>query len=186
MYVISFLLIFLKKTSFFFLRAETPPNTPQRARTAAQQLERSNRTLDSPQRHRTPHQPTPPLIPPLNFNVPPPPPVVIPGDDPFALPAPAPEPVRFNGHQYQHLPQHLAEALQNLAPVPAPPQRRGRGRGISHAHIPPNPPVSYIYISMEFIRVIFEIASSIPNPSPSSEPRSGSGSYTTLATSWSR
>ena len=150
----SFFLFLLK--ILFFIRAETPPNTPQRARAAAQQLERSNRTLDSPQRHRTPHRPTPPLIPPLNFNVPPPPPaVIVAGDDPFALPAPAPEPVHFNGRQYQHLPQHLAEALQNLAPVPAPLQGRGQGQGqgIAHAHarFPPNPPVSYLPIYSEFI-----------------------------------
>jgi hypothetical protein len=66
--------------------------------------------------------------------------VVIPGDDPFALPTPAPEPVHFNGRQYQHLPQHLAEALRNLASVPAPLQGRGRGRGIAHA------PVSNVFV----------------------------------------
>lgn len=94
--------------------AETPPNTPQRARIAAQQRERSNRTLDSPQRHRTPHHTISPPILPLHFNIPPPPPVAVPGDDPFAIPAPVCEPVDFNGHQYRHLPQHLAEALRNL------------------------------------------------------------------------
>ncbi|KAJ7626197.1 hypothetical protein FB45DRAFT_1005334 [Roridomyces roridus] len=35
----------------------TPPNTPQCIRIAAQQQERENRTLDSPQRHRTPALP---------------------------------------------------------------------------------------------------------------------------------
>jgi hypothetical protein len=143
-----FIFIFKKK---LFVRAETPPNTPQRARIVAQQLERSNRTLDSPQRHRTPHHPVPPLIPPLNFNVPPPPPVVVAGDDPFALPAPAPEPVHFNGRQYRHLPQHLAEAIQNLAPVPAPLRGRGRGRGIAQAQTPPNPPVSYLFMYIQYI-----------------------------------
>ena len=112
--------------------AETPPNTPQRVRIAAQRLERSNRTLDSPQTHRTPHQAIAPLIQPLHFNVvPPPPSVVVPGDDPFAVPAqvaPVNGPVQFNGHQYRHLPQHLTEALQNLAPL-APPGGQGRGRG---------------------------------------------------------
>ena len=117
--------------------AETPPNTPQRARIAAQQRERSNRTLDSPQRHRTPHHTISPPILPLHFNIPPPPPVAVPGDDPFAIPAPVCEPVDFNGHQYRHLPQHLAEALRNLQSEPPPPLRRGQGRG----HIPPVPPL---------------------------------------------
>ena len=86
--------------------AETPPNTPQHARIAAQQRDRSSRTLDSPQRHRVPYRANSPPIPPLNFNIPPPPPLVVHGDDPFAIPAPVHEPVHFNGHQYQHLPQH--------------------------------------------------------------------------------
>ena len=111
--------------------AETPPNTPQRARIAAQQHERSNRTLDSPQRHRTPHQGTR-QIPALNFNVPLPPPVVVPGDDPFAVP------VQNAPVQYQHLPQHLADALRNLPPEP-PARGGGRGRG----RIPPAPVHQY-------------------------------------------
>ena len=49
----------------------TPPNTPRRARIAAQRNERDERTMDSPQRRRIP--PAPPLF----FN------------------APAPNPVRF-------------------------------------------------------------------------------------------
>ena len=93
--------------------AETPPNTPQRVRVAAQQLDRSNRTLDSPQRRRTPHQAVPPLIPPLRFEVPPPV-----GGDPFAVAPVVGGPVNFNGHQYHHLPQHLAQAVRNLQPNP--------------------------------------------------------------------
>ena len=97
--------------------------TREGRRTMEKVLENTVRdTLDSPQQHRQPHQPIPPQIPPLRFNVPPPPEVNVPGDDPFALPAPAPEPVQFNGRQYQHLPPHLAEGLQGLAPVPAPPE----------------------------------------------------------------
>ena len=143
-----FLVIKLKLTLFY--RAETPPNTPQRARIAAQQLDRSNRTLDSPQRHRTPHQANPPHIPPLRFNGPPPPPppplplVAIPEDDPFAVPAsvvPGHGPVHFNGHQYQHLPQHLTDALRNVHPEPPARRGRGRGRGRGQGHIPPVPPV---------------------------------------------
>jgi hypothetical protein len=116
-------------------RPETPPNTPQRVRAAARQNERNNRTLDSPQHHRTPHQPVQPHIPPLQFGgipLPQHPPLpgnmVIP-DDPFALPAQVPAAVHFNGHQYGHLPQHLAQQLQNLPPVPLPLLHQGQGRG---------------------------------------------------------
>jgi hypothetical protein len=43
---------------------------PQRARIAAQQNERDERTMDSPQRRRIPPQVPPPVIPPLLFNIP--------------------------------------------------------------------------------------------------------------------
>ena len=139
MYVNFFFLFFFCYKSIFY--RETPLNTPQHAHITAQWLERSNWTLDSPQWHRTPHQVIPPPIPPLCLNVPPPPPEVIPGDDPFAFPAsvPVPQagPVEFNGCQYHHLPPVLAEAIQNLAPPPAPPRGRGQDRG--HAHIPARP-----------------------------------------------
>jgi hypothetical protein len=106
--------------------AETPPNTPQRARAAARQNERTNRNLDSPEHRRTPDHPDHPPIAPLQFNIPIPQPVPFPRnavipDDPFA---PAPAPVQ----QYRHLPQHLAQQLQNL-PALAPVRGRGRGRG---------------------------------------------------------
>src|SRR5271168_352284 len=116
-------------------RPETPPNTPQRVRAAARQNERNNRTLDSPQHHRTPHQPLHPRIPPLQFNnvpvpqAPPPPQDAIPPDDPFAQPAP----VHFNGHQYHHLPPELAQGLQNLNALPSG-RGRGRGRGRGHGY----------------------------------------------------
>ena len=109
--------------------------------------------MDSPQRHRTPHQANPPHRPPLRFNGPPPPPppplplVAIPEDDPFTVPAlvvPGHGPVHFNGHQYQHLPQHLADALRNLQPEPPVLGRgrgKGKGRGRGQGHIPPVPPV---------------------------------------------
>jgi hypothetical protein len=133
---------FLLLIKLIFYRAETPPNTPRRARIAAQQLERSNRTLDSPQRHRTPHQAILPPIPPLQFNgPPPPPPLIIPGDDPFALPPP----VHFNGHQFNNLPQHLAQQVRNLPALP----QRGRGRG----HVPP----------VRFLNLILIIYSNILN-----------------------
>lgn len=119
-------------------RPETPPNTPQRARAAARQNERDNRDLDSPQHRRTPHHADAPQIPRLQYNNPPLPQApLFPGnaiipDDPFAPPS---APVHFNGQEYQNLPQHLAQQLQNLpalAPV-------GRGRGYAHtrAHLVP-------------------------------------------------
>jgi hypothetical protein len=127
----------LKYLSFEY-RAETPPNTPQRARAAARQNERENRTLDSPQRHRTPHQPLHPQIEPLQFHnapipqIPPLPQNPIPLDDPFAQPAP----VHFNGQQYHHLPPELAQRLQNLNALPAT-TGRGRGHGRGHGNAPP-------------------------------------------------
>jgi hypothetical protein len=95
-------------------RPETPPNTPQRARSAARQNERENRNLDSPEHRRTPHHSGPAQIPPLQLPIPPAPPV--PGnatvpDDPFG---PPPAPIQFDGRQYRHLPQHLAQQIQNL------------------------------------------------------------------------
>jgi hypothetical protein len=77
----------------YLYRAETPPNTPQRARATARQNERNNRNLDSPEQRRIPQQPVLPQIAPLNFgNVAIPQALPIPGnaiipDDPFALPA---------------------------------------------------------------------------------------------------
>src|SRR5277367_1626206 len=96
--------------------AETPPNTPQRARALARQNERTNRTMDSPELRRTPQNPGPPPHPPiapLQFHIPIPPAPPVPAnapvpDDPFA-----PAPVQ----QYQHLPQHLAQQLLNLPPL---------------------------------------------------------------------
>ena len=50
------------------LRDDSPPNTPRRARIAAQRNERDERTMDSPQRRRIPPQVLPPVIPPIQFN----------------------------------------------------------------------------------------------------------------------
>ena len=103
----------------------------------AQQNEGTNCNLDSPEHRRTPDHPGPPQIAPLHFNdVPITQPPVLPGnvpipDDPFALP---PAPVHFNGHQYQNLPQHLAEQLHNL---PALPPVHGHGCGHGHGQLPP-------------------------------------------------
>ena len=107
--------------------AETPPNTPQRARAAARQNERTNRNMDTPQHRRTPG-PAPPIAP-LQFDIPIPPAPPVPAnapipDDPFA-----PAPVQ----QYQHLPQHLAQQLLNLPPLaPAPGRGRVHGQGQGH------------------------------------------------------
>ena len=75
----------------------------------------------------------PPLIPPLILPIPQH--LPLPGnmailDDPFG-PAPAP------AQQYQHVPQHLAEQLQNspaLAPAPGRGRGGGRGRGRGRGH----------------------------------------------------
>ena len=111
------LLIYMK------YRPETPPNTPRCAQAAACQTESDNCNLDSPQHRHTPHA-NPPQIPPLQFNnIPIPQAPLLPDpDDPFA---PPPPPVQ----QYQHLPQHLAQQLQNL-PALAP----ARGHGHGHGH----------------------------------------------------
>ena len=114
---------------FFHLKygSETPPGTPQRARAAAHQNERDNHNLDSPEHHRIPHHANPPLLIPLLI-LPIPQHLPLPEnmailDDPFGPPPPP-------AQQYQHLPQHLAEQLQNLpALAPAPGRGRGAGRG---------------------------------------------------------
>ena len=116
----------------FKYRAETPPNTPQRARASARENERNSRNLDTPQHRRTPHGAIQPQIVPLQFNNAPIPPVPAPAyhpiiqDDPFA---PLAGPVHHNGQQFNNLPQYLAHQLQNLPPLPA----AGHGRG----HLPP-------------------------------------------------
>ena len=108
-YFLHYMMIFL---ILYEYRPETPPNTPQRAQAAARQNERDNRNLDSPQHRRVPQHANPPQIAPLQFNnIPIPQAPLLPDpDDPFA---PPPPPVQ----QYQHLPQHLAQQLQNLPPL---------------------------------------------------------------------
>jgi hypothetical protein len=100
-------------TIFFSSREQTPPNSPQRARTAAQWNERDQRILDSPVRHRTPHH-----VRMLHMAQPPPSPPLLP-----------PVPV------YNHLPAHLAQQLAALPPLP----QRGRGRGRGRGRAPPAP-----------------------------------------------
>ena len=139
------MLSFLKSIKYsmdFFFRDQTPPNTPQRVRTAARQSERDNRTLDSPEHRRIPDQPIFPQIQPLQFNnipVPqllPPPQNPIAIDDPFGLPA-------INPQQYQHLPPDIAQRLATLPPL-QPVQGRGRGRGRGNRPLPP--PVCIFYL----------------------------------------
>ena len=84
----SFILLFFPLI-LLYIRPETPPNTPQRARIAAQRSERDSRVLDSPEHRRLsePHSSrTPP--PRLNFpNIPTPLPAVPNSSvDPFAAP----------------------------------------------------------------------------------------------------
>jgi hypothetical protein len=135
MYVVS-LFIECNLIEFFFgklFRDQTPPTTPERVRTAAQQEERNQRVLDSPENRRTPH---PAIVSNNHFVVP-----------PVAAPS---VPV------YSHLPPHLAQALANLPPL-NPPAQRGRRRHVTTsiptlapafdlaqrvANLPPlNPPV---------------------------------------------
>jgi hypothetical protein len=101
-----------------YIRDPTPPTTPERFRNVAQQNERDQRVLDSPEHHRTPHHVR---IARLGVSVPPvPPPVFMP---PPIVPPPVPV--------YSHLPAHLAQQYAALpplnpgrqasvAPVPAP------------------------------------------------------------------
>jgi hypothetical protein len=79
----------------------TPPSTPERVRAAAQQNEREQRVLDSPEHHRTPHHIR---ITRNNNQIPP------------ALP------------QFTYLPANLAEQFAALPPL-NPVGQRGRGRG---------------------------------------------------------
>ena len=131
-------------------RDQTPPNTPQRVRTAARQSERDNRTLDSPEHRRIPQQPIHPQIQPLQFNnipvpqVLPPAPNALPLDDPFAQPAP----INFNGYQYHHLPADLAQAVQNVNAMPLAPLRRR-----TPAQVPP--PVCFFWFF--FLLYVFNV-----------------------------
>jgi hypothetical protein len=99
------LILFFNLNSIYLYRAETPPNTPQRARATARENDRNNRNLDSPEQRRIPHNPVFAPIAPLYFNNVPFPQVapfpgnVIVQDDPFALPL---GPAQINGQQQIH------------------------------------------------------------------------------------
>jgi hypothetical protein len=98
----------------FNYRDNTPPTTPQRVIATAQQAERDQRVLESPEIHRTPHHVRITRLGPLN----PPPPFdnIIPP----AVPPPNP--------QFPHLPPNLLQQLAALPPL-NPVRQRGRGRG---------------------------------------------------------
>jgi hypothetical protein len=150
-------------------RSETPPNTPQRARIAAQRSERDNRMMDSPEHHRAPHaMRSPGHIAPINLGLPVHAPNLAPGNNPFlAPPAPLPAPVTapvfapapapalgpapalapavYNGQQYNHLPAALAQLLAGIPPMPQENNRgrgcgRGRGRGQGYGYGQAHPP----------------------------------------------
>lgn len=116
-----------------FCRNQTPPTTPERVRTAAQQNERIQRVLDSPENRRIPsgrysHLPVDlaqqlaALQPLHNFQ----------SDSTVASTS------RPMGN-YQHLPANLAQQLAALPPMPS----RGRGgyRGRSNQPLPLPPPL---------------------------------------------
>jgi len=122
------------------IRPETPPNTPQRVRIAAQQAERDSRVLESPE-HRRLSEPHSSCIPPPRFNLPdisaPLPAVPNSSVDPFAAPG---QPTVYNGQAYNNLPAGLAAqvaALGAMAPMPALCQRRGRRAPENSAPPPP-------------------------------------------------
>ena len=148
-----YLFIYIKLYSNYILdgRDPTPPTTPERFRNAAQQNERDQRVLDSPEHHRTPHHvqiaqlgasvPPPVFMPPAIVPPPPPPPpppiyshlpahlaqqYLYPSVAPVLAPAFVPAPAR-----YSHLPADLAQCVAALPPLME--HGRGRGRGRSRS-----------------------------------------------------
>ena len=108
------------------IRPETPPNTPQRVRIAAQQSERDSRVLDSPE-HRRLSEPHSSRVPPPRLNLPNIPAPLPAGSnssvDPFAAPG---QPAVYNGQVYNNLPAGLAAQVAQvaaMAPMPALRQR---------------------------------------------------------------
>src|SRR5882762_3805934 len=98
-----FAYICIKSFIYLFNREQTPPTTPERVRSEAQQTERDQRVLDSPDRHRTPHHVR---LARSGISIHPPafmPPTAVPPRPPL----------------YQNLPPHLAQqyaALPDLYP----------------------------------------------------------------------
>ena len=96
-------------------RDQTPPTTPERVRSEAQQAERDQRVLESPDRHRTPHHVR---MARSGVSIAPiPPPVFVP---PTIVPPPAPIYSNLDSRlaqQYAALPD-LYPRRQPIAPVP--------------------------------------------------------------------
>ena len=145
------LIYFIKKIFKFSLRNQTPPTTPQRVRSAAQQNERDSRVLESPEHHRTPHHvrmarlsSVPPIPPPVFMPAVPPPapifrnlppelaqqyaalPPLYPMRQRSVVPAPAPAPVLAH---YPNLPLDLTWRVAALPPILEQGRGRGRSRG---------------------------------------------------------
>ena len=99
-------------------RDQTPPTTPERVRSEAQQTERDQRILESPERHRTPHHVR---MARSGVSIAPiPPPVFVP---PTIVPLPAPIYRNLDtrlAQQYAALPDLYPRRQPSIAPVPAP------------------------------------------------------------------
>ena len=148
-----------------FVRPETPPNTPQRARNAAHQHERNQRIMDSPQNRRSPN-PQRVYIPPLQFGIPQ---LHAPlnhgdpfGGGPMLPPAPpvAPASAIYNGHTYHHLPPDLVAHMAALPAAPAPLRRARRNQRAPLPAPPPFPPQ----------QIAPPIAPPLPPPAPAPAP----------------
>ena len=128
---------------FWVFSDQTPPTTPERVQSSAQQNEREQRVLDSPEHHRTPHQVR---MARLGAAVPPiPAPVFLP---PPVVPPPAPV--------YRHLPAGLAQDFVALPPLVQ--HGRGRGRGRGRGTVPAPIPFAEIaaqYAALPPVRVFF-------------------------------
>ena len=122
--------------------------------------------MESPQHHRAPHaMHSPGHVAPINLGLPLHAPNPAPGNNPF-LAHPAPAPVVYNGHQYNHLPAALAQQLAAMPPVPVhvdqrvgcgcgcanvvplpiipPAQGRGHGQGHNHGQGPAPAPAAMV------------------------------------------
>jgi hypothetical protein len=126
----------------FEYRDNTPPSTPERVRAAAQQYERDQRVMDSPEQRRIPHPPPPfPMVPPM-------------------VPPPIP--------QFSHLPANLQQQLAALPPLnPVRGGRgRGRGRGRGAPVVPASAPAFALAPAFELAPAPAPVPVPIPAPVP--------------------
>ena len=143
-YSTSFILLLFFPLILLNIRPETPPNTPQRVRIAAQRSERDSRVLDSPE-HRRLSEPHGSRIPPPRLNLPnipaPVPASVFSNNnaDPFAAPG---QPTVYNGQTYNHLPPDLAARMAAMTAMPAPARRQRRNFQNLAPPLPPIQPVA--------------------------------------------